>query len=133
MIKFLNETVWCKIAPSAIHGIGIFAIRDVPQGTKIWTMTGEVFEAEDFTGFVEEVKNLICDYHTFSDKFKMRFFSPNDFFVPMAFMNHSETPNSKEYLALRDIKKGEEITEDYEDNAGYGLSGWQKEYYKFMR
>ena len=27
------ERVYCKLAPSPIHGVGIFAIKDIPKGT----------------------------------------------------------------------------------------------------
>ena len=49
-IMELSSTVKCKLAPSNIHGIGVFAIRDIKKGEKftkenIWVKrpgTGEI-------------------------------------------------------------------------------------------
>lgn len=32
MLKHLQENVYCRLAPSSVHGIGVFAMRDIPQG-----------------------------------------------------------------------------------------------------
>ena len=34
-IDDLNKTVFCRLGPSKIHGIGVIAIRDIPEGTRI--------------------------------------------------------------------------------------------------
>jgi len=26
------EKVYCRLAPSSVHGVGIFAIKDIPKG-----------------------------------------------------------------------------------------------------
>lgn len=31
-IDYLNNSVFAKLGPSKIHGIGVFAIRDIPKG-----------------------------------------------------------------------------------------------------
>jgi uncharacterized protein len=30
-----------RLAPSAIHGIGLFAVRSIPQGTAVWEFDAE--------------------------------------------------------------------------------------------
>ena len=52
--------------------------------------------------------------------------SPNNIEL-MSFMNHSDKPNCYNDTALRDIKKGEEITEDYRRIEGY------KKIFKFLK
>lgn len=41
------------------------------------------------------------------------FYSPNSDQFLQAFMNHSDKPNSDGHEAIRDIKAGEEVTEDF--------------------
>lgn len=32
MLRHLQENVYCRLAPSSVHGIGVVAMRDIPQG-----------------------------------------------------------------------------------------------------
>src|ERR1700722_14347341 len=36
LIKDLEENVYCRLQPSKVHGIGIFAIRDIPKGKNLF-------------------------------------------------------------------------------------------------
>lgn len=33
MLKHLRDNVYCRLAPSTVHSVGVFALRDIPQGT----------------------------------------------------------------------------------------------------
>src|SRR3989338_4757377 len=33
LLRDLREKTYCRLQPSSIHGIGVFAIRDIPKGT----------------------------------------------------------------------------------------------------
>lgn len=123
---WLNKTVWCRLAPSHISGIGVFAIRDIPQGTRInehsYRNYDEGFHPEfitmsvaDFATLHPSIRSLILDRCAFSEDTgdTLRFMSPNGDQFLQSFMNHSDTPNSDGQFALRDIKEGEEITEDF--------------------
>lgn len=116
-VEYLNETVWATLRPSPIHGIGVFAIRDIPKGT-------EVVPASDFRlltltpGELDmlhpSVRALILDRTVFNDwQSTFKVCSPNDEARLRSFMNHSDTPNCDGAVALYDIAEGEEITEDY--------------------
>ena len=35
LIKYLKNEIWFRTGPSSIHGVGLFAIRDIPKGTDI--------------------------------------------------------------------------------------------------
>ena len=35
IINRINSEVWATLASSTIHGVGVFAIRDIPKGTKL--------------------------------------------------------------------------------------------------
>ena len=119
-IEKLNNSVYCSLAPSSIQGVGVFAIRDIPKDTIIWERTKKVFNIpiERLNEVNEEVRKLILDKYPFPKEGR-EFNSPNDSFDMPVFMNHSETPNCIQglvyCLALRDIKKGEEITQNYRD------------------
>ena len=103
-----------KIGPSPIHGIGLFADEDISKGTVVWTFNSAI----DKVLTDQEIKNLpihvqeFIDIYSFSDKGKH--ILCGDFGM---FVNHSDTPNLgstlEDSFAARDIRKGEEITDDY--------------------
>ena len=103
-----------KIAPSKIHGVGVFATKKIKKGECLFAdqfpelykvNAGEV--PEDVKGrHPSVVSRGVIAYPD------VRF---------QAYMNHDENPNycNKTDLALRDIKKGEEVTENYHNIEGY--------------
>ena len=117
--QFLNSTVWCTIAPSSVHGVGVFAIRDIPKGQKLncqnLSRMGILrIIPSEFEKLLPEIKKMITQRWpivTTTGYFQ----SPNDDAHLLSFMNHSEIPNYDKIndTALKDIKKGEEIFEDY--------------------
>ncbi len=114
----LNDTVFCKLAPSPLDGVGVFAIRDIPEGQELTDYNGgdlhyHTLTSEEFGGLVPEVRDLIEERTIFMKDKPITFVSPNCNQLFQFFMNHSDTPNSNGRKALRDIKKGEEITENY--------------------
>jgi len=130
-IEHLNKTIWCKIGVSSIHGVGVFAIRDIQRGTvltdyNIWKREADRyvyrFNIEDLLKLKPEVKDLILDHNSFkAGTFIFPFFSPNQEVNFQSFMNHSENPNTDGFVALRDIMKGEELTENYSKQYPEGL------------
>lgn len=115
----LNDTVWCTLAPSPIHGIGVFALRDIPKGQKMYCGEGQLrlLPPSNLEGILPDIQVLIKQRWPYHDK--APFLSPNDDARLVSFMNHSATPNWQDDVALRDITKGEEITEDY----GFAVGG----------
>lgn len=113
--EYLNGTVWATLAPSSIHGIGVVAIRDIKDGQclNLSGGTGQWIRT-DLTKVVPEVRKLICQRWPIEiDGYP--YLSPNDDAILTSFINHSSDPNYNKLTdtAKRDIKKGEEITEDY--------------------
>ncbi|MBL8667602.1 MAG: SET domain-containing protein [Rhodospirillales bacterium] len=104
------------VAPSDIHGVGVFAGEDIKQGTRIY----EFIEAVDIVMTQEQAASYGAEFARF-----MRIFAyvePSDRTMVISvdnsrFMNHAEQPNTgwnERYgWATRDIRKGEEITCDY--------------------
>jgi SET domain-containing protein len=111
----LNESVWATIGVSKIHGVGVIAIRDIPRGTVICGKNTKHFKypLEDFNKVLPEIQKIILDRMLFPRGMtSLEFYHPN--IIPLqVFMNHSNTPNTDGFIALVDIKKGEELTEDY--------------------
>ena len=114
----LNETVFCRLDASPIEGVGVFAIRDINKGQELSNYYGVELEYfwlkdEDLEKLVPEVKLLVSERTLFQKDNDYIFMSPNSNQILQAFMNHSDNANSDGRFALRDIKKGEEVTEDY--------------------
>lgn len=118
-IKKLNDTVWCKLAPSKVHGIGVFAIRDIVKGQRMhckdWYGGREnELSVNSFEGLHPAILELINQRWPLALKHEY-FVSPNHDAHLVSFMNHSFEPNYHKFddYALRYIQAGEEIFEDY--------------------
>lgn len=122
------KNVYLQPRPSKLHGIGLFAIRDIPKGCRdmfskdrgewIKIPVAEVELLPDYS------KQLIYNYCTFDDEYyyiEKYGFKKLDL---VNFLNHSATPNisiinnGEFFEALTDIKAGEEVFINYSDVAG---------------
>lgn len=127
-MDYLNKTVWATVGVSKIHGVGVIAIRDIPKGVPISSHTvfepPEIYEVylEEFEKLHPAIQKLVLDRMVFPKGIrKFKFYSPNQEQVLQSFMNHSIEPNVKGMVAMRDIKEGEELTENYLDFYEEGL------------
>lgn len=109
-----------KLGPSTHHGIGLIADQDIFKGDIIYTaspkldlnISSEVFESLD-----QKEKDEICYWGFWIEKDKVWHVD----FDMSKFLNHSFSANTTQdfskpdaYLvATRDIKKGEELTQNY--------------------
>ena len=111
-----------RIGPSRIQGIGLFADQDIKKGTAIWRFTPGFdlkFTDEQIKRLPPRARKYIIKYSWKSDRSHLRCFSLDD----GKYFNHSDNPNalSRYYdgeeevvtKVIRDIKKGEEITDNY--------------------
>ncbi len=125
-IELLNElhhSTYAMIQPSPIHGIGVFAITDIPKGTKdIFSKeSGEWIKVKraEVDALPEHSKNLVETHCLFDD---------DDYYLPdygfkkldiVIFLNHADNPNiisvndGVYFEAIREIKCGEELLIDY--------------------
>lgn len=127
-IGLLNTIVNVRLAPSKIHGIGVFAIRDIPKLQRLWgNVPPQPFNLpyEEFDKLIPEVRQLLLErWPGIASKQSLlgkgRFLYPDT--LLQAYINHSDSPNYDPILdvTLRDIKAGEEILEDYRQ-----IEGWQ--------
>lgn len=119
-ITRLNERLKIRLAPSSIHGVGVFAIRDIEKGQKLYAdSVPEIYDVKytHFGKLFKEVKAILLERFP-AIVVGSKFVFPTD--RVQAYMNHSDNPN---YDAIhdeliRDVQKGEEITEDYRQISG---------------
>ena len=125
ILESLKNDVYCKIKKSHIDGIGVFAIKSIPEGTnpfrgcvvKRWYG----FKESELRCLDPPVRKMV---HDFFDVQEGKTWIPdlglngiNIFF----FLNSSKKPNLRAietkddfmFIASRDIKAGEELTVDY--------------------
>jgi len=123
LLKELANTTYVKIKPSPLHGIGVFAIRDIPKGTSNIFSKGVgdwiKVSKEEVDALPQHSKDLIENHCLFDEDF---YFIPDYGFKLVdlvIYLNHSETPNvislndGEEFEAIRDIAIGEELLVDY--------------------
>ena len=112
------------LAPSAIHGIGVFALADLPAGTADlfappapWVPVSEA----EVVALPPAARRLVETYCLWNAG---RYFLPPHGFrvVDLAtFLNHADDPNLKQvdggdqFVTTRDVRAGEELTLDYGD------------------
>jgi SET domain-containing protein len=124
VLKKLKNT-YCRLRPSAIEGVGVFAIKDIPKNinpfkgvrnqrwykfniSQLKKLNKEVLKMIDDFNVIEEDKTVLIPECAFNDM-------DASFFV-----NNSESPNLKTidngltFITLRKIKKSEELTVAYE-------------------
>jgi hypothetical protein len=145
-IDYLNSTIWATLDASPIHGVGVFAIRDIPLDTEI---TDNIVGAtnvnsadvrkyiknsltdEEFKEVLPEIRKLILDRTLFDKNMpQIEFYSPNSDVILQAFMNHSATPNTDGRKTLRNVKKGEELTENFRSLTTNGFHPLSREHMK---
>jgi SET domain-containing protein len=110
-----------RIAPSTIHGIGVFALESITKGTAVWRFAKGLdmeFGREIVDTLPAHVRTFFAHYGYLDRNMKRIILCFDD----ARFVNHSDAPNvATDYaqdpygldVALRDIAAGEELTMDY--------------------
>lgn len=123
LLKELAEETFVTLRPSTVHGIGVFALRDIPKGCKTLFSknVGNWIKVpiSDIEKLPEASRNLVETYCLYDE---------TDYYLPdygfkvmdlVNYLNHSATPNvisvnDGEYFeSLRDIAEGEELFVNY--------------------
>lgn len=126
LIRDLEKNVYCTIRPSPIEGVGVFAVRDIPEGEMPFRGSGDpeivrIPESDVFDNprIPDTVKKMVRDFYATEDGeicFSDHSFNQLDISY---WMNTSSEPNvtfrpaDYSVVAKRDIKAGEELTIDY--------------------
>lgn len=123
LLKDLHQDTYVMIKPSPLHGIGVFAIRDIPKGTRDLFSQGvgewiklTIAEVE---ALPKHSRDLVENHCLFDEDY---YYVPDYGFKLVdlvVYLNHSDTPNvisinEGEYFeATIDIAAGEELLVDY--------------------
>jgi SET domain-containing protein len=125
LFEHLRHGVYCHLAVSPLHGIGVFAIRPIPKGIEplrsLLRFDDVKFSHDEIKTLAPGVRREIAMFCYYDDK---------HVHVPRiglnganmsVYLNHSKTPNVEfkkngELVSLRAIKKGEELLMDYDIN-----------------
>lgn len=115
-----HEGVYVRLQPSRIHGIGLFAIRKIKKGTKLFggDDSGMVWvKKEEISRLPAKIKKLYADFGVLKDG---RYGCPINFnrLTLAWYLNNSKRPSVRcddnyDFVALRDIDVGQELTVDY--------------------
>lgn len=112
--------VYVRLAPSRIHGVGVVAIRRIPKGTYIFYGDDDELVWINKAVSRQQPKEIRRLYRDFCVSRGQQYGCPRNFnqLTPAWYLNHSKTPNvgadeQYRFYALRNIRKGEELTADY--------------------
>ncbi len=134
--EFLRRVLancYCRLAPSPIHGIGVFAIRDIPRGRNPfntlpkYARPGYVrMTSAELDALPPQLRQLICALFVPTDGDMWLPNSGTNLVYLNAYFNHSTTPNLRtrdgyHFVSLRKICEGEELTVDYRTYGAKGL------------
>jgi SET domain-containing protein len=125
LLKELSHETYVALKPSTVHGIGVFAITDIPKGCRnlFSKNVGDWIKLPitDVEKLPEHSRSLIETYCLFDEE---HYFVPDYGFKVMDlvnYLNHSSVPNvisvnDGEYFeALVDIPAGTELMINYGD------------------
>ena len=122
LLRDIANTV-IGLAPSPIHGIGVFALAEIPAGkTDLFSPMADEWPGVPLAAIdalPAHVRKLI-DTYCLRDEGTV-YLPPNGFTIIdlVVYLNHSDTPNLRQidggssFVTLRDIAAGEELLIDY--------------------
>jgi hypothetical protein len=131
VINHINNNIFSELKPSKIHGIGLFAIRDINAGTNLvspWQGESDTYQVPLFMVH-SDIQPLLWRYFGISTKsnqtmlkiieneqnLNIKLFKGMNFaYHPGLFVNHSDFPNVDDQLiSIGKINKGDEIVRCY--------------------
>ncbi|WP_462255502.1 SET domain-containing protein [Ferruginibacter sp.] len=125
LLAELSNNTYVMLKPSAIEGIGVFAIQDIPKGCRAMFSKPDVNDKWITVSKIEvetlpaHAKFIVGNYCLYDED---NYFIPDHGFKKIdvsLFINHADTPNiisindGDYFEAIRDIKNGEELLIDY--------------------
>lgn len=118
--KYPHYKVMTRLRASPVHGVGVFAIKNIKKGTYIFYGDDDDLiwvEKDSIKKLTKEIRKYYEDFCIIKDG---KYGCPKNFnLMTIAwYLNNSATPNvgcdeNYNFYALRNIKAGEELTVDY--------------------
>ena len=106
-----------RLGLSKIHGIGLFADQNIPKGTMVWEFDSliDIYIPKSNLKKIPLSSQEQLLRYIFLDKIRKKYLLCGD---DARFFNHSDKPNCDDgidniTIAIRNIKKGEELTVNY--------------------
>ncbi len=124
-VLFSLKNTNCRLKPSSIEGIGVFAIVDIAAGTQLFIGSLERkyvrVGLEELAECTPEVIDMVKGFFV-PDETNGKYIIPEGGLNAMDisfFLNHSTnanvtTPDGERFFTSRDVKAGEELVSDYE-------------------
>ena len=125
LLKELKDNSYVMLRQSAIAGVGVIAIRDIPKGCRDMFSKPDpndqwiTVTKKEVEQLPEYAQHMVYNYCLFDNE---KYYVPAEGFKKIDVslcLNHSETPNvisindGDYFEATRDIKAGEELFLDY--------------------
>ncbi|MDX1955221.1 MAG: SET domain-containing protein [Chitinophagaceae bacterium] len=123
LLNELQNHTWIAIRPSPVEGIGVFALRDIPAGTRGLFSKGVgewiPVSKKEVAALPDHARALIENYCLYDEE---NYFIADYGFKVMDlvnYLNHSDTPNlisirdGEDFETTRLIHSGEELFIDY--------------------
>ncbi|MBS1576357.1 MAG: SET domain-containing protein [Bacteroidetes bacterium] len=123
LLHELSQETYVALKPSAVHGIGVFAITDIPKGCRTIFSKGvgewvklPIADVENLPAHSRSLIETYCLYD------EAHYYVPDYGFKVMDivnYLNHSSAPNiasvndGEEFESLVDIPAGTELLVDY--------------------
>lgn len=129
LINHLHNDIYCRVGVSKIAGVGWIAIRDIPKGVNPFKSLQVdkpkiiKLKKDDLNNVDKNVLKLLKDFFLYKETYHVLYGGPNHLDVTY-YINHSNnsnldmliSPDGKhlEYVTKHPIKKGEELTINYD-------------------
>ena len=125
LVRRVLTDCYCRLQPSSIHGIGVFAIRDIPRGRNPFA-TMRRYDRPGYVRITNSELNalpiglaqMICELFVPTDGSIWLPTSGTNIVYLIAYLNHSGSSNLRttdgfNFYSRRKVYEGEELTVDY--------------------
>ena len=125
LLQELSQATYVRLQPSTVHGIGVFAMRDIQKGCRdifsSHSAQWHKISMREVEQLPEHSRNLIETYCLYDEE---HYFVPEYGFKVMdmvSYLNHSPRPNiisineGEFFEAIEDIAAGTELIINYGD------------------
>jgi SpoVK/Ycf46/Vps4 family AAA+-type ATPase len=130
LIEHLMNDIYCRIGVSKVAGVGVIAIKDIPNGIDPFKNLSSrkekiiILNKNDLQGIDKNVKKVLRDFFDSNNSNEFHILSEGPNFINISYyLNHSNNPNidivednKSDYFGFRTnriIKKGEELFINY--------------------